>query len=1241
MLAASNRTKGLEKQRNKKRAFRLRLLLQALILLLILGFMIVPPPAPAEAAECAKRKNISLYFAIDVSSSMAGVRLTAARDFAMKLITDLHATGFLVEGGSVQFCGQTAGFFPWTNPLTLRNNLMSLGATCDGTALFDHIVNGATQIRTRSSSNLRLFVVLTDGEDSGASVFTKNDAANRLSGGDITARLVFIGSGSSPTLNDIANAAGPKVKAVAATPGNLNTLVNEMVNATCINFRPTAAMNIPIPEFPIGGIHGSFMPFDGSPSSDVETATANLDFKWVFTRPDGSKINRTGRQTSVQMDDSQLPKVDWKVTLTVTDPLGASNTNTRTFKVIGSPPNIGIAGLTSIDVLQKIHMRCDGSLDIDGGEMVIVWDIVESPPGSSHGPQSNWFTGVEPPKITTTESDIGRWKFKATATDNEGDTDTAEKVVNVNNLPPVIDLEGDNSITAGEPLKVETTIIDDEDGGDLSFEWDLIQAPKSAPIPVQAAFHFGTGLAGSSLEIPTTASFAGTWIVKLRAKDNDDSPNSETSAYFTVVVDGPPTAEITGPSEIGSLSFPLKLSGESSVDADSPCVTQPDRCHNTLEPPVREISPAIESYSWSLVDVPFELWNKYPLGSIDEVFGKDAHSATMELNFGDVEPGDWTFQLQVVDAEGSENFTNFAVSVVDENGRPTAIVNEPGRYLVDISGLLSQNIVLSGGQSFDLDNLLNPPFGPGAGIINYQWTVLQAPAGCVPPVFSAGPVQTLFAAGSVVPPACQGFWRIQLTVTDDDTPAKTDNEEANVIIGNCPQPICVDYPTHFNPQFVPFVENTDILVYYHLDSTLYDNPAFQSGLFTVLQVFHEDDPTTPVFTSIDSNVLGSNKGGNLIFNWNGYSNTNQRPKAGRYDLRITPYDSGLLGITALASTEVEAIWIEVAEPSILSTSDRYQDFNELDTGTGQLTIDYEIQGGAFPDELHWQVRDAANSVIFETTTPPNLSGTFNWNGQIGASTIQPGVYKFELEARLGGASLGVSNHEFVVYRLGIAPVAGAGSSTPPGLFVFVNNDDDNRNNTSDLAEVAAGENDLTQLNIKVEPATIEGVVTFSTTTPAPPRFKLWSTAVKAAQTALPATFNVPATPLPTQLFIEGETAAQSDLKLQLVTSDGVTLNPVTLALTVVDVQVVLDSNNDHAITGADANSFHLNIARWDNAYDAAFAVSNGAHPANFIEQDPSRFYLRVRNPFANANPTIAEQFTAESRHHEWSRTNRR
>lgn len=66
------------------------------------------------------------------------------------------------------------------------------------------------------------------------------------------------------------------------------------------------------------------------------------------------------------------------------------------------------------------------------------------------------------------------------------------------------------------------------------------------------------------------------------------------------------------------------------------------------------------------------------------------------------------------------------------------------------------------------------------------------------------------------------------------------------------------------------------------------------------------------------------------------------------------------------------------------------------------------------------------------------------------------------------------------------------------------------------------------------------------------------------------------------------------------------------------------------VLGADlAVASSLEIARWENAYTATFGVINGAAPAdNFVDLDPQRFYVRVTDSAANADPSSSEMVTA-------------
>jgi hypothetical protein len=88
----------------------------------------------------------------------------------------------------------------------------------------------------------------------------------------------------------------------------------------------------------------------------------------------------------------------------------------------------------------------------------------------------------------------------------------------------------------------------------------------------------------------------------------------------------------------------------------------------------------------------------------------------------------------------------------------------------------------------------------------------------------------LYAADTMIDPVCHGYWRVGLVVTDDDRPPKQDSAAAEMVIGSCGRVVCIDYPTDQVPQFVESADDTDIFVYYHLDSALYDDPAFGTGL---------------------------------------------------------------------------------------------------------------------------------------------------------------------------------------------------------------------------------------------------------------------------------------------------------------------------------------------------------------------------------------------------------------------------
>ncbi|MBK6799536.1 MAG: hypothetical protein IPG76_22885 [Acidobacteria bacterium] len=255
-----------------------------------------------------------------------------------------------------------------------------------------------------------------------------------------------------------------------------------------------------------------------------------------------------------------------------------------------------------------------------------------------------------------------------TATDNETPpaTDSKEIEVRVNNLQPRIAFMGEQNINVGDSIRVETREIEDRDGGALNFEWDIVQAPQSAPPSHQVRLNYktGSGADGSSISIPTTAEYAGTWIFRLKAGDNEfEVDNFTATEKFKVVVDAQPVARISGPApaRVGSIfGFPLTLDGGGSEDPDS-------MTHTTLEPPL-DVSPPIICRVWYLTDAPTNYPDIISLGRVNEALNIEATNISIVIPASRrLRPGIYTFQLKVEDGEHNFAYDNYQIEIIDES----------------------------------------------------------------------------------------------------------------------------------------------------------------------------------------------------------------------------------------------------------------------------------------------------------------------------------------------------------------------------------------------------------------------------------------------------------------------------------------------------------------------------------------------------------------------------------------------
>ena len=746
--------------------------------------------------------------------------------------------------------------------------------------------------------------------------------------------------------------------------------------------------------------------------------TASLSHDWEIIQPaspSASLASPHSRTTDIHfVDEDDIG--NWQVRVRVVDNEGEFTSDTVSFFVPEIPPDVDILGDIDIDVLTDIHLWASRTDDLDGGPpLTFQWEILDAPLTHTVDLGTISTTNSEL-TIPTTGPECGVWQFQLTSRDNEHEHDDVDTVsVTVHNIFPEITVDGTSSLVVGETIHFEVSPTDDLDGGVLEITWDLIQSPDAsihAPGP-----DFETG---SVLHITTGAAEAGTWIFDVHVFDDEDFEQGEFHSRIQVLVDAEPEAYASTPASTVSFLDPLSIDASASIDPDT------DNPHTNIEgSPV--LSGGITYYDWWITEMPYDAYGDYFPGPVDEVLGTANGLANLIISPGMLASGNWTFEVEVTDAEGNTDSTSLSVAIVDPDSAPAAFVLPlAAKYYTDMDGYLQDAIELNGCLSFDPDNLLHESYAPGLGIDSFSWSLLGWPSGCeVPHTLTDTCLTQLFPATSLLPPDCQGVWLPGLTVEDDES--RFGYSAGLVFIGNCADHLCIDYPTTDNYEYVEFTDKTDITIYYHLDTSVYSDPAFDAGMRLELRIYHEDDPGTPAYSAhYDYDVLPTDRGGFLTFHWHGYTNDGMRPQPGKYKVEITatsPTDPAIV----YQAAEDEAIWIEVLDVEILPLSDDLLSINGVKEGIADLSITFETTTYFTADEIYDYAQliitpDGSTSAVYEGPVPDPLIGDVSWNGQLAPDIyISPGIYTAQIEVFKEGHSLGVSpEHFFVAYEFDCA-----------------------------------------------------------------------------------------------------------------------------------------------------------------------------------------------------------------------------
>jgi Mg-chelatase subunit ChlD len=868
-----------------------------------------PPAAPTVEAlrsthPCARYHQVSLNIMLDYSGSMGGWRFDLARGFALDVLHALEDAGRLQRSGGVGF-----PFLPGENGFAMHvSTHLSLlpfaihnapGPFGDFTPLYQAIVTGVNELGPYATSGHAILVVLTDGLHTDRPDLPPGSrplAVGALSTSRSHNLLVFAG-------NDLSEPGALELQQLAAEggadffladPTTRDRLVAQVLDMACANHAPLAfASATPNPVYL--GDPGFTVTLDGTASHDHpgETSFGDLTFRWQLYRPGGAP---GPAWTGTGFEGGAIVTVPlttedfgvWTYRLEVDDNDGGVGVETGRFEVLPLPPPIDLYGGGMIDVLDDLVVGTVHANDSYGRPLTFWWRQLGGPrlaDAPLNRQEIRWTTSVRDVTMHSERSDHASyapaWLFELTVEDADGQTATETVQVEVRNLPVVAEIDGPTELRPGGSIELLSLNNEDPKGGAVARTWDVVQSPQGTPGGATYAVGYGVST-DEVFRFVTGSHDAGTWIFRLNMTDEVDETTQDS---VFVLVSAPPEVHLDAPERIGSLTSPLVLDAGLSLDPDTPCEA-PDHCHVHLEGRPHGITPPILRWTWTLIDAPPEHRARFPTGGLEDVLETPASGPLVELPPATLPPGWWTFQLEVEDGEEDTDDVTVQIEVVDESGDPVAVVTPPRRHILDALNVTAGGIVVSSVGSFDPDNIVT---GDLPGITARRWSVTDAPPGCdIPPPAGSNAVEwRLFESGTAVDVDCHGVLGIEVTVVDDDVPVSREaTARTSVLIGNCPAPLCIDAPNAADPLLIEPWQEVDVPIFYHVDSALRHEPAFAFGVAARLEIFHADEPSSPVHSAFAPNLIPPVVGSPLAFHWTGHHGV-RRPRPGLYHVQVS------------------------------------------------------------------------------------------------------------------------------------------------------------------------------------------------------------------------------------------------------------------------------------------------------------------------------------------------------------------
>ncbi len=273
-----------------------------------------------------------------------------------------------------------------------------------------------------------------------------------------------IQTGTNPTLS-FPRAGNFRVKlTVTDDDGGTNTVYR---NVTVQNSPPLASWRIQYPAVPVTGDSVQFEDLSVDADGSIASRIWNFGDGQTSTLPNPQHTYDTNRS--------------YRVRLTVTDNLGATDYEERNITIGNAAPTVGFLYQPSNPFTSETVLFTDTSTDRDGDTTLTSW-LWRFGDGNTSTDRFTTWSYQRP----------GIYEVSLTVTDDAGNTAEVRKPVHVLNRPPTASF----TLTPGRPVALEPVQfvpdVFDPDGFIVSYLWDFQEATSTLQNPTHAFTRSGT-----------------------------------------------------------------------------------------------------------------------------------------------------------------------------------------------------------------------------------------------------------------------------------------------------------------------------------------------------------------------------------------------------------------------------------------------------------------------------------------------------------------------------------------------------------------------------------------------------------------------------------------------------------------------------------------------------------------------------------------------------------------------------